>query len=102
MGLPARTPSKSGDVIFRPAADITSFTGMNLSRGSRISYRGLGTKSAFALVTTDLSRFATTILAPCFNTPSKRLTLAEGQRLISSLTSSTIPLQDLRAVPILD
>ena len=91
-GLPANTPSKSGDTILKPAAEITSVTDLNLSRGSRISSKGFGRSKALTLVTTISSRFATMIVSPCLIVPSNSIILAEGPRPSSSLISRMIPL----------
>ncbi len=89
--LPGRTPSKSGEAILIPAAAITSSTGLNLSRGSRISSSGFGSKSAFGFITITESRFATTTESPFFIWPSMSIMLAVVPRPTSSFTSRIIP-----------
>ena len=91
-GLPASTPSRSGAVIFTPAAAMTSVTGLNLSLGSRISSSGFGRSKDLILVTMAESLFANTILSPCLNTPSRIIVFAVGPKPTSSLISRIIPL----------
>ena len=89
--LPGKTPSKSGDAIFKPAAASTLSTGLNLSRGSLISSSGFGNKTALGFITITESLFATTILSPFLMEPSIKMILAVSPNPTSSFTSRTIP-----------
>ncbi len=89
--VPGSTPARSGEATLSPAAAFTLSTPVNLSRGSRISSSGLGSRMALGLATMTPSRRAITMRSVLFSWPSISIMLAVSPSPVSWLASSTIP-----------